>query len=217
MEREKPLRIVLPYSLLVVSRLCGNDCYLFNTTIIGVSKLMKMRNTKIESAVDPKGMREQLSEPYLDVENKRLVATDGKILTAIKVEVEPDDVSGYISKDALEAARKIARKDREDTIEIRANGSLELKNGDKLNRPDLGTFPDIDNILNMLETDPAKTIRLGINAKLLLDLAKSLANATQVVILDFVIDDNNAVTSAINVSVAKQGSDDKAVIMPVRI
>ena len=217
MEREKPLRIVLPYSLLVVSRLCGNDCYLFNTTIIGVSKLMKMRNTKIESAVDPKDMREQLSEPYLDVENKRLVATDGKILTAIKVEVEPDDVSGYISKDALEAARKIARKDREDTIEIRANGSLELKNGDKLNRPDLGTFPDIDNILNMLETDPAKTIRLGINAKLLLDLAKSLANATQVVILDFVIDDNNAVTSAINVSVAKQGSDDKAVIMPVRI
>lgn len=178
---------------------------------------MKMRNTKIESALDSKDMREHLSEPYLDVENERLVATNGKILTSIKVEVEPEDVSGYISKDALESARKIARKDKEDTIEIRANGSLELKNGDKLNRPDLGTFPDIDYILDMVETDPAKTIRLGINAKLLLNLAKSLANATQVVILDFVIDDNNAVTSAINVSVAKQGSDDKAVIMPVRI
>ena len=178
---------------------------------------MKMRNTKIESAVNPKDKRDHLSEPYLDVENERLVATNGKILSAIKVEIDPDDVSGYISKDALEVARKIARKDREDTIEIRANGSLELKNGDKLNRPDLGTFPDIDNILDMLETDPAKTIRLGINAKLLLDLAKSLANATQEVILDLVVDENNAVTSAINVSVAKQGSEDKAVIMPIRI
>ena len=176
-----------------------------------------MRNTKIESAVDSKEMRLHLTEPFLDVENKRLVAPNGKILTAIKVEVQPEDVSGYISKDALEAARKIARKDKEDTIEIRANGSLELKNGDKLNRPDLGTFPDIDNILNMLETDPAKTIRLGINAKLLLDLAMSLANATQEVVLDLVVDKNNQVSSAINVSVAKQGSDDKAVIMPIRI
>ena len=178
---------------------------------------MKMRNTKIESAVDSKEMRLHLTEPFLDVENKRLVATDGKILTAIKVEVEPDDVSGYISKDALVAARKIAKKYEEETIEIRANGSLELKNGDKFNRPDLGTFPNVDNILNNLETDPAKTIRLGINAKLLLDLAKSLANATQEVVLDLVVDENNAVSSAINVSVAKQGSEDKAVIMPIRI
>ena len=178
---------------------------------------MKMRNTKIESAVDSKDMRDHLSEPYLDVENERLVATNGKILSAIKVEVEPDDVSGYISKDALVAARKIAKTYKEETIEIRANGSLELKNGDKFNRPNVGTFPNIDNILNMLETDPAKTIRLGINAKLLLDLAKSLANATQEVVLDLVVDENNQVSSAINVSVAKQGKDDKAVIMPIRI
>ena len=106
---------------------------------------MKMRNTKIESAVDSKEMRLHLTEPFLDVENKRLVATDGKILTAIKVEVEPDDVSGYISKDALVAARKIAKKYKEETIEIRANGSLELKTGDKFNRRDLGTFPNVDN------------------------------------------------------------------------
>ena len=65
---------------------------------------MKMRNTKIESAVDSKEMRLHLTEPFLDVENKRLVATNGKILTAIKVEVQPEDVSGYISKDALEAS-----------------------------------------------------------------------------------------------------------------
>ena len=54
-------------------------------------------------------------------------------------------------------------------------------------------------------------------SKLLLDFAKSLANATQEVVLDLVVDENNAVSSAINVSVAKQGSEDKAVIMPIRI
>ena len=169
---------------------------------------MKFPKTMIEKCVSKKDVRYYLNDCHLDVENKRLVATDGHKAVFLPVTVSESDTSGPVTSEAIIAARKLAKG--KGVCEIGCNGSLELSNGASFPRPDHGTsYPEMDRILPQIDTD----IRVSLNAQYLLDIAKAISDgkfATNVT-LHIPADTNCAIRISGNIPEAK------AVLMPVRM
>jgi len=133
---------------------------------------MRLSNHKIEKAVaNPKHeVRGMLTQPYLDVEHERIIASDGHIAAIVPVELlDPDDVSGYLSTEAIVAARKANRKQPE----LTANGSIVVKDGPQYQRPDLGKFPDID---RFVKKPPSRKPDIVFDAELLYRLIQALSD-----------------------------------------
>ena len=65
---------------------------------------------RIELVVSQEVARYSLTNLWLDVEKKRLVASDGNMLLIVPVEVEASDVSGPVDPQVLDQGRKAARK-----------------------------------------------------------------------------------------------------------
>lgn len=146
------------------------------------------RNSKIELAASKDSSRQHLAHPYLDVEARVLVATDGVRLVKHPVEVHRADVSGYISSDALKAARKLARRSPE--IVIRAGAkTLELLDGTTMPRPTSEhSFPPYDRVIP--DYSGQTTVTVGLDAKLLFELCQAMggnANDGTAVMLTFPI------------------------------
>jgi DNA polymerase III sliding clamp (beta) subunit (PCNA family) len=171
----------------------------------------------IEKAVSKDKTRSAICEPYLDVSDKNnpvMVATNGWIMSVVPVEVQDDDESGYVSKEALAAARKSAVMDE---CEIRLNGKAEIpSSGMVMGREGLAgesrypnwrqVMPDYD------EKDKGFTV-IALNAKMLLDLALSMGHEW----VKLVIKDSN---SPIGVSPSPTDrsyvpTNAKGVIMPI--
>lgn len=62
----------------------------------------------IERAANTDRSRLHITAPCL--KGDKLIATTGRVLMVLPVEREPQDVDGYISPEALAAARKICAK-----------------------------------------------------------------------------------------------------------
>jgi hypothetical protein len=129
---------------------------------------------KIEKIAGDRDARRYLNEPYLDVENKCLVATDGHKLVCIPVKVSPDDTSGPVPVAAIMDARKRKLK----LAEIVCNGDAMLlppDGGEPLahyERVVLGKFPDYSRVLPDPNAKPVVSVCL--NAQYLLELAHAL-------------------------------------------
>lgn len=91
-----------------------------------------LKNAKVEKAVATETARYVMNDCWLSVEDKRLVATDGRIMVAFPIEPEEGDESGPMSVKALQAARKAAPK-KATHFSLKANGHYIL--------PDGGTMP----------------------------------------------------------------------------
>ena len=134
---------------------------------------MKALHSKLELAVDnSKGSyRPVLTQAHLDVETSRLMATNGHILAVVPVDVEPGDVSGPVSIDAIKAARKTDK--RCEQYEIKCNGSLELSDGQSFPREgEFPQYPDVDSVSRQVDKPADFTINL--NAELLYKLAQAI-------------------------------------------
>jgi hypothetical protein len=92
------------------------------------------KNAKIEAACSTDATRPALSEPYLDLTNGKpvLVATNGRILASIPVEVSEHDVTGYVCAEALKIARKAAKSSQ--PAEVGCVAGLALADGRPLPR-----------------------------------------------------------------------------------
>ena len=141
---------------------------------------MKLQDKKpIEQCAGKNDVRHYLNHPYLDTENKRLIATDGHCLAVVPVELSEGDTSGPVSADALKAARKtitgISRVPYRTEAEIVCNGGLEVTDGPTFPRPDLdgSKYPDIERIT----PDKEGRICFGVKAQYLADVAKAIANS----------------------------------------
>lgn len=88
-----------------------------------------LKSAKLEAIA---GLDTRYAPIYLDVARKRVVATNGRSLAVIPVDVDDHDVSGEISKAAIVAARKLAK--RADESAIQANSSFVLSDGSSLPR-----------------------------------------------------------------------------------
>jgi hypothetical protein len=167
------------------------------------------KSCKIEKAASKDQTRQNLHHPILTKSaagEDVLVACDGHILAVVPVLAFHDDTSGPISGDALALARKNAKKT--DAASVRANGSLVLADGATLPRPEQeGYYPNWEQILESSKSQEP-TVTLGLNAKLMADLAEALGSNKGVIKLE--ITDAN---SAIRVSTDKG----YGLIMPARI
>jgi len=180
------------------------------------------KRCKIESATSKDKNRHNITEPYLEVRpdgQSRLMATDGRMLAVLPVETSEDDVSGYVSADALKASRK----GRTMESVIRCNGSLEVWHGATFPRPDPGTYPNVDVVMPKNEaTHGKRKIRLSLNAALLARLADAMG--TEGVTLEFLADESDGSVSD-PLMVTPRSTDDRkcamddalGVIMPMRL
>ena len=135
--------------------------------------MMKLANRKLEKAASTDQIRHFITEPYLDVDNSLIVATNGHIMAVCPVELDEGDTSGYVSSECIKAGIKASpvTKRTDKTANIKANGSLVLDNNQTFPRPELGTFPDYKRVL----PDPSKAeMVISLDAKLLKDLADAI-------------------------------------------
>lgn len=172
---------------------------------------MKMPNRKIEKVVSKNDSRYYLENPYLDTDSSVIVSTNGQVMAVCPVELDEEDTSGPISTESLKAALKAspAKKLVDKTANIKANGSLVLDNGQVFPREEL-TQKWVDYKRVIPDASKAEIV-IGLDAKLLKDLADAICEPGTSQIRLKIIDHNTAVY------VDSKGSDCYGVIMPVRI
>lgn len=177
-------------------------------------------NCRIELCASDDTTRPVLAHPYLDMldpEKPLLVATDGRRIAILPVTVEEGECSGWVSTDALTAARKSAGK--RGIAQIHCNGACET-GGVRYPRPELGKFPNWRMVIPKPE---GKTVRLGINPRLLVELAKALGSEECVTLEMEVVPEGyehaGTVMSGMKVTPSKESRCQGAfgVIMPIRI
>lgn len=122
--------------------------------------------------------RPQLEHCYLDTANgaQRLVATDGIRMIVVRVAPEPGDTAGRVTTDALQSARTVAKKTRNEQATIALNGTQKTDAAEFV-RPDdkKFPFPPVDAVLVDAPTKgQADTLTIGLNAQLLHEIAKAL-------------------------------------------
>ena len=167
------------------------------------------QGTMPEKCASRDKMRTAITEPYL--KGGYLWATDSYSLTRIPVEVEDGDVDGFVTADALKMARKASGKNR--PAIIGANGSQTVGEV-TMPRPELGEFPNTE---QLIPSDDREEIVIGLNPKLLLNIAQALGADTVRIRID--ADSPNMkpyVIEALQGSSLK-GDDRMGLLMPVRL
>jgi len=176
---------------------------------------------KPELAASDDQTRPHLANVYLDAKNKRLVGTNGHVLVSVPVQSDggevsadhPDDTSGFVSKEALKAARESG-----DGI-VRANSHLYTSDDRSFPRPDGDgcTFPPYAKVIPEKEDSD---IVIGVSAKYLVEIAKALGYGSaksKNMGLKLRIKPSDLL-GPITVTVATEDDDGAvAIIMPMRI
>jgi hypothetical protein len=123
--------------------------------------------------------RPSISAPYLDVEEKRLVSTQGNMMVLIACEIDPKDVSGLIPLEAFRLARKVKtvrershRKKIETPISMICRKRAIIINGGQyvVKRPD--AFPQYKVVMNTGKHEYS----MCLSAQYLIDIAKSIGS-----------------------------------------
>ena len=162
---------------------------------------------KLEKAVSTDENREALVN--ISVTRRHAIACDGKILAIVPVQVEEGDEVGWLTPDALKLARKAGPRGF-DTIRIGLNGTQELQDGSTIKRPSYKEIKPPKMLQILLHAHRGRTLRIGINAGMLKDLADALG--TEEVILEF-----STPEEAILVRPLHHEEGVRGVLMPVRI
>lgn len=102
-----------------------------------------------------------------------LVATDGRRLLAVPIEVDNEKEYGYIPKAALKFAKASLLERRSTFIQFSANGKITFSNGWTMPRDNQQVFPKWETVI---PKEAPETI--AINAKLLYELAQSMGCET---------------------------------------
>lgn len=124
--------------------------------------------------------RPHLTQCHLDVEAAKLVATDGHRLIVLPVEVDEHDHTGWVSAEALEAARKAERKRRGTHATIAANGALATgadgtgPTFPRRTQEEAGPFPPYQHVVGVPTT--RYVVDFAVNASYLAEAAKAMGS-----------------------------------------
>jgi len=168
------------------------------------------KNCKIELCVSDDKTRLSLGYPYLDVQDGKgtLVATDGRKLVILGVELGANDVQGWVSIPALVAARKLAGKLPDVVLEC--NGACKLPDGTAFPRP-LDSDFRFPNWRQVVPDEGRESVfRVSFNPEYLMELAKALGSSDKVT-LEFGADNLDPIR------VTGSGCGGVGVLMPIRI
>lgn len=132
------------------------------------------KECKIEKACDPKARRYP-GMRHARLVGDNLVASDGRVIAVVPViERDEGDTDGYISVEALAAARKASGHWRGRDAVVLANSELTVPGaGVKMLRPKESEYP---NWAAVLPDKGRGKLRIGLNAKLLHNLADALGS-----------------------------------------
>jgi len=176
-------------------------------------KHMKLpKNCLVEKIASQDATRASIAMPYLDIDTDRkahLIATNGAAMVKIPVEINPDDVAGYVPAVALKEGRKLAK--RMDSVELVCNESAKLLNGATFPRESPYTFP---NWRAVWPKEEGK-ITLALDAALLYELAQSMG--TEGVVLTFNPGEPISVKATATKDVRPASPEARGVLMPIRI
>jgi hypothetical protein len=121
--------------------------------------------------------RPQLEDPYLDAEERKVVATNGHALVAVPVEVAEGEQSGFLSRVLLRIARRWFKRERDPS----GSKPVEIV-GDRVpNGPSYPTiqdrgaaFPNWKEVFPKRAKGEAGTVTVGLDAFYLKDIALAL-------------------------------------------
>lgn len=177
---------------------------------------------------DPDRKNLRTVELSREADNKSyLVATDGHTLACVPVSDADGDATGPIPPEALETARKIAKKRKSSVGEIRCGlDVLTFADGSTMPRPKRepnASFPDYRRVLPAFDPAPVlndpreEAVRLtfGLNPELLIQVAKSIG-VKGVIALQIEVGIDGHVTAPIIVRHPHDGKV-SAVVMPGRV
>jgi hypothetical protein len=147
------------------------------------------KNCKIEAVASTDPTREVLTAPYLEVKkgSGTLIATNGRALVALPVEVSEEDTEGWVAIPALVAARKFARKGTD--AEVTCNGACAAMDGVAYPRPfTKPANPGPDYIAKrfpnwrMVVPDEGRrlVLRVSLDPTLLMAMANALGSGEQI-------------------------------------
>lgn len=173
------------------------------------------KECQIEKCASKEKNRVSLQHAYL--KGSQLIATNGKAMVQLPVELQEHDVDGYVSTEALKAARKAAG--RLDQASLQANGALTLPSGQSFPRPTEASvgypYPNCDPVWNPVWGRDYKW-RVALDAGMLLEIAQAMG--TEGVILE-ITGENEPIrvrpTSTRTCSVAEPKA--KGILMPIKI
>ena len=174
------------------------------------------KTSKIELIASCDETRPHLLHPYLDVDAKVLVATDGHRMVKHPVIIDDGDVSAFVSKESIKAARKLATKVEDLEINVGAK-TLRLINGMTMPTPPSDCpFPPYDKVIP--NYSGRTTVTVCLDAKYLLELCRALGGSAKDhtrVRLTFPIPDEGKVMLD-PIVVEYGGSDAVGILMPSR-
>ncbi len=147
------------------------------------------KDCKLELAASKDASRHAIAEPFLDIKDGKgqLIATDGRIMAIVPVEIDPDDTQGYLSSDVLKMARKLAK--RSDTCTVNLNSVARLSADTQMPREggakdSDGRIPNYPNWRQVMpDVDREIKFSISIDANRLWLLAQAMG--TQAVTLQF--------------------------------
>jgi len=169
------------------------------------------KNILIEKACSGDAARAILNSAYLQkLENQihpaRLLATNGRILAVVPVLIGEHDSAGYVTQDALKAARKAAAKLND--MEFSCNSALTIKDGQTFSRPELGNYPNCDQVIPKDET----VYSVSLDPELLLSLAEAIG-ASRGVTPEFIGQDKGFSCEALRESKGGKGQRRKCSLL----
>jgi DNA polymerase III sliding clamp (beta) subunit (PCNA family) len=177
-------------------------------------KINKNYKPELCSSLDSE--KPHLRNLWLDVEKKRLFATDGKRLVVIVVEINSEDKSGPITARALKEAREVQENSvraKDDMPSIHATEKDLIVGDTKFKRPTDNGFPftSIETILADVDKRE-QTVKIGINARLLYEAAMALGAEKIVLSVD-----SKDSTAPMKITSLSSHDENLVMLMPVRI
>ena len=172
------------------------------------------KSCQVEKAISTDAHRTCIQHAYLS--GNTLTATNAIVMARIPVERDVHDADGYVSKEALKAARKAAG--RLNYPAIQANGALTLPNGQSFPRPQEGDgfskWPNCDQVWNPVWGRPVK-FKIAFSTEQLADLAAAMG--TEGVTLEITAETDPIRVLPCNTRKVKSSHiGSKGIIMPIR-
>lgn len=127
---------------------------------------MRATTGAVWQAASKDEMRPVLTAVRFDADKGTLAATNSYIAACVPCEVEEGDESGLIPAEAVREAKRNSLRIAD------GKATLQLPGGERTWKLIEGTFPDLDKII--AET-PALDYPFGVNARLLADLSRAIA------------------------------------------
>lgn len=117
--------------------------------------------------------RPHLTSVFLDVENKRMYATDGRALAVVPCEVDVGDRSGMLPVEAVGRARRMKQP------EIAARKRLARVGKEVMyTRPGASPVP-VDSVIPKFKYGDAGTVSISLNPEFLLNAAKAIGRGKE--------------------------------------